>query len=186
MKVRIMGLALSLCLVLSSCGSRDSGGQASLLAQAAGWDDTQTLLVIGGREVPGWWYLYWLSGACDRVREEYALSGADLDWQAAVGNGTLADEVKEQALRDTALYTQVELWAEQYGYTLTQEDQASLEQEWQEQTAGGEEAALHQLESQGLTRERAEERLKQKLSVRDYYNSKAALARAMARLKTRR
>ena len=32
-------------------------------------------------------------------------------------------------------------------------------------------------------RERAEERLKQKLSVRDYYNSKAALARAMARLK---
>ncbi len=157
MKVRIMGLALSLCLVLSSCGSRDSGGQASLLAQAAGWDDTQTLLVIGGREVPGWRYLYWLSGACDRVREEYALSGADLDWQATVGNGTLADEVKEQALRDTALYTQVELWAEQYGYTLTQEDQASLEQEWQEQTAGGEEAALHQLESQGLTRERAEE-----------------------------
>ena len=90
MKVRIMGLALSLCLVLSSCGSRDSGGQASLLAQAAGWDDTQTLLVIGGREVPGWRYLYWLSGACDRVREEYALSGADLDWQAAVGNGQVA------------------------------------------------------------------------------------------------
>ena len=35
-------------------------------------------------------------------------------------------------------------------------------------------------------RERAEERLKQKLSVRDYYNSKAALARAMARLKVAR
>ena len=32
-------------------------------------------------------------------------------------------------------------------------------------------------------RERAEERLKQKLSLRDYYNSKAALARAMARLR---
>ena len=35
-------------------------------------------------------------------------------------------------------------------------------------------------------RERAEERLKQKLSVRDYYTSKAALARAMARLKAGR
>ena len=35
-------------------------------------------------------------------------------------------------------------------------------------------------------RERAEERLRQKLSVRDYYNSKAALARAMARLKAAR
>ena len=32
-------------------------------------------------------------------------------------------------------------------------------------------------------RERAEERLRQKLSMRDYYNSKAALARALARLK---
>ena len=157
MKFRIMGLALSLCLVLSSCGGQDGGGQASLLAQATGWDDTQTLLVIGGREVPGWRYLYWLAGACDQVQEEYTLSGAELDWQAAVGTGTLADEVKDQALRDTALYTQVELWAEQYGYTLTQEDQASLEQEWQEQTAGGEEMALRQLESQGLTRERAEE-----------------------------
>ena len=32
-------------------------------------------------------------------------------------------------------------------------------------------------------KERAEERLRQKLSMRDYYNSKAALARALARLK---
>lgn len=35
-------------------------------------------------------------------------------------------------------------------------------------------------------RERAEERLKQKLSIQEYYNSKAALARAMARLKAAR
>ena len=35
-------------------------------------------------------------------------------------------------------------------------------------------------------RERAEEHLRQKLSVRDYYNYKAALARAMARLKAGR
>jgi F-type H+-transporting ATPase subunit epsilon len=34
-------------------------------------------------------------------------------------------------------------------------------------------------------RERAEERLRHKQSVVEYYNSKAALARAMARLKTR-
>ena len=35
-------------------------------------------------------------------------------------------------------------------------------------------------------RERAEERLRQKQSVQEYYRSKAALARAMARLKTGR
>ena len=35
-------------------------------------------------------------------------------------------------------------------------------------------------------KKRAEERLRQKQSIREYYHSKAALARAMARLKTRR
>ena len=35
-------------------------------------------------------------------------------------------------------------------------------------------------------KERAEERLRQKQSIHEYYHSKAALARAMARLKTRR
>ena len=42
------------------------------------------------------------------------------------------------------------------------------------------------LKRAAAARERAEERLKQKLSMRDYYNSKAALARAMARLKAGR
>ena len=35
-------------------------------------------------------------------------------------------------------------------------------------------------------KERAEERLRQKQSIHEYYHSKAALARAMARLKARR
>lgn len=35
-------------------------------------------------------------------------------------------------------------------------------------------------------KKRAEEQLRQKQSIREYYHSKAALARAMARLKTRR
>ena len=35
-------------------------------------------------------------------------------------------------------------------------------------------------------KQRAEERLRQKQSIHEYYHSKAALARAMARLKTRR
>ena len=35
-------------------------------------------------------------------------------------------------------------------------------------------------------KQRAEERLRQKQSIHEYYHSKAALARAMARLKTRK
>ena len=40
--------------------------------------------------------------------------------------------------------------------------------------------------SEEIDRKRAEERLRQKQSIHEYYHSKAALARAMARLKTRR
>jgi len=47
--------------------------------------------------------------------------------------------------------------------------------------------ALKQTEQELIAaKERAEERLRQKLSIQEYYNSKAALARAMARLKAAR
>ena len=49
----------------------------------------------------------------------------------------------------------------------------------------GAEGRLTEKEQQAA-KERAEERLRQKESIREYYHSKAALARAMARLKTRR
>ena len=43
-----------------------------------------------------------------------------------------------------------------------------------------------ELTEERTARQQAEERLRQKESIREYYHSKAALARAMARLKTRR
>ena len=49
----------------------------------------------------------------------------------------------------------------------------------------GEDYAAYR-EKAEAARERAEERLRQKQSIHEYYHSKAALARAMARLKTRR
>ena len=49
----------------------------------------------------------------------------------------------------------------------------------------GEDYAAYR-EKAEAARERAEERRRQKQSIHEYYHTKAALARAMARLKTRR
>ena len=72
MKLRIIGLALSLSLVLTACGGEgDGGGRASFLGRAAGISEEETLLTVDGRAVPGWRYLYWLAAACDQLAEEY-------------------------------------------------------------------------------------------------------------------
>jgi len=113
MKKRMLGLALSLCLTLTACGGepKESGGQTSILGQAAGLEETELLLTIQGREVPAWRYLYWLAYTCDQIAARYEASRLTLDWNIPVSGGTLADYAKDQALADTALYATVENWA---------------------------------------------------------------------------
>lgn len=117
MRTRIIGLALSLCLLLTACGGKepDSRGQVSRLGRAAGLDENAVLLTVDGREVPAWRYLCWLAYTCDRVAQQYAAAGLALDWKAPVTGGTLADYARDQALADTALYAVVENWAAEYG-----------------------------------------------------------------------
>ena len=158
MKLRIIGLALSLSLVLTACGGEgDGGGRASFLGRAAGISEEETLLTVDGRAVPGWRYLYWLAAACDQLAEEYRAAGKELDWQAGTEQGTPAQWALRQALADTALYATVENWAERYGCALTESDRQQLETDWEEQAGDGEEAALAELRNRGLDRERAQE-----------------------------
>ena len=128
MKLRIIGLALSLSLVLTACGGEgDGGGRASFLGRAAGISEEETLLTVDGRAVPGWRYLYWLAAACDQLAEEYRAAGKELDWQAGTEQGTPAQWALRQALADTALYATVENWAERYGCALTESDRQQLD-----------------------------------------------------------
>lgn len=105
-----------LCLMLTACGGKHED-QTSAFSEPEKLNEEAVLLTVDGREVPAWKYLYWLTYACDQVREKYQKSGLPLDWETPVSGGTLASYVKDQALANTALYATVENWAERYGCT---------------------------------------------------------------------
>ena len=155
---RIITTALAgvLLLSLTACGGKAAGDD--LLSRASGVSAAETLLTVDGRAVEAWRYLYWLAYTCDAIQTAYDDAGAELDWDAAYGEGTLADYAGEQALADTVLYAVVETMAEDHGCALTDGDRAALEADWDAAAAaaGGEEAYLTQLADLGLDRERAE------------------------------
>lgn len=120
--------AAMLCLLLSGCGrGGDSAASGGLLGRAAGLDESETLLVIDGREIPAWQYLYWLAADCQQLEARCEVAETPLDWAAPLPDGgTYGELVKADALADTALYATVQTWAETYGCTLTAEERAAL------------------------------------------------------------
>lgn len=156
MKRRILALLFCLVLLLSACGGTNAG-EGGLLSRASGIDGEEVLLTVDGREVPAWRYLYWLTTVCDQIRTAWNDAGRTLDWQQTLSGEPLADYARRKALENTALYATVETMAEENGVTLTEEDQAQLDGEWQEKVTeyGSEEAYLQALERMGLGREEA-------------------------------
>lgn len=119
-------LILMLCLLLTGC-SRNVPNQKeakSALEKASGLEETAVLMTVDGRDVPVWRYLYWLVWTCNQLQQSHAESGMELDWDAPVSGGTLAQYVKEQALADTALYAVVENLAQETGYVPAQGSRA--------------------------------------------------------------
>ena len=156
MKRCVPALCLCLALLLSACGT-SAAGEGGLLSRASGIADDEVLLTVDGREVPAWRYLYWLTSVCDQIRTAWNESGRTLDWQQTLSGEPLADYARRKALENTALYATVETLAEDNGITLSEEDQAQLDEEWQEKVTeyGGEEAYLEALARMGLGKEEA-------------------------------
>ncbi len=126
MKKRIFTLLLPLILLLTACVKAPEP-DVRPLGQAAGLDETETLLVIDGRDIPAWQYLYWLALDCRQMEESCEAAGEPVDWASSLSDGgTLADLVKADALADTALYATVETWAAAYGCALTDAERSAL------------------------------------------------------------
>lgn len=149
MKHTVWCLTLVLCLLLSACGSDGDGTrQAPSFQDAAQTEETDIWLVVDGREVPAWRYLYWLSRACGAIRTEYEAAGLEPDWTAAAGTETLGEYVKQQALSDTVLYATVENWAERYGCTAGSEETQAAPDMGVTQEQAGELAATGRMYAQ--------------------------------------
>lgn len=151
-------LACALLLTLVACGGKGTPPGDDLLSRASGTPSDEPGLTVDGREVEAWRYLYWLAYTCDSIQTAYDDAGTELDWDAAFGEGTLADYAAEQALADTVLYAVVENMAEDQDCALTEEDRAAMEADWTAaaEAAGGEDAYLTDLGRLGLDRTRAE------------------------------
>ena len=151
-------LACALLLTLAACGGKGTPPGDDLLSRASGTPSDEPGLTVDGREVEAWRYLYWLAYTCDSIQIAYDDAGTELDWDAAFGEGTLADYAAEQALADTVLYAVVENMAEDQDCALTEEDRAAMEADWTAaaEAAGGEDAYLTDLGRLGLDRTRAE------------------------------
>ena len=151
-------LACALLLTLAACGGKGTPPGDDLLSRASGTPSDESGLTVDGREVEAWRYLYWLAYTCDSIQTAYDDAGTELDWDAAFGEGTLADYAAEQALADTVLYAVVENMAEDQDCALTEEDRAAMEADWTAaaEAAGGEDAYLTDLGRLGLDRTRAE------------------------------
>lgn len=151
-------LACALLLTLAACGGKGTPPGDDLLSRVSGTPSDEPGLTVDGREVEAWRYLYWLAYTCDSIQTAYDDAGTELDWDAAFGEGTLADYAAEQALADTVLYAVVENMAEDQDCALTEEDRAAMEADWTAaaEAAGGEDAYLTDLGRLGLDRTRAE------------------------------
>lgn len=146
-------LAVSVLMVLwIASGDRMSAGQRTdgLYYEVAGIHPDAVLMRINGEDISAEEYLYWLAYDC-----EYLTSYVpNLDFSAEVSNGmTYGSYAKADAVETVKLYALLRQWAKQYNVSLTEEDEARLQQQRQQYVTyyGGEEGYQQQLQLLGIS-----------------------------------
>ena len=146
-------LAVSVLMVLwIASGDRMSSGQRTdgLYYEVTGIHPDAVLMRINGEDISAEEYLYWLAYDC-----EYLTSYVpNLDFSAEVSNGmTYGSYAKADAVETVKLYALLRQWAKQYNVSLTEEDEARLQQQRQQYVTyyGGEEGYQQQLQLLGIS-----------------------------------
>ena len=152
-QVRRYLLAISVLMVLwIASGDRMSSGQRTdgLYYEVTGIHPDAVLMRINGEDISAEEYLYWLAYDC-----EYLTSYVpNLDFSAEVSNGmTYGSYAKADAVETVKLYALLRQWAKQYNVSLTEEDEARLQQQRQQYVTyyGGEEGYQQQLQLLGIS-----------------------------------
>ena len=153
-------LVLLLALSLTACGSTPAQQERdpSLIHGVTGHDPDEVMLTVDGRDVTLEMYLYGVLYTIDYISSNFGDSYVDdaglLQWDTELESGiTLADYVMDEALNTAVMYATVENWEDDYGLTLTQEQEDALDSEldYMAEQLGGQEAMEEYLYSRGLS-----------------------------------
>lgn len=165
---RLLALGLTLIMglsLLTGCGSKKTELRKSgLYYDASGISPDAVLLTVDGWDMTADRYFYWLTTNCDYISHAYQPDGS-LDWEMERGGKTLAEYVKEEAVRSTAFYGTIERLAKKYDCAITSEDLGAIDVQWNTavQQYGTEEDYLNVLAQVGVDKAHAQ------LVTADYY-----------------
>ncbi len=149
------GLLASIVLVgcVAYMGNMPNGKRTDgIFYEASGIHPDAALLMVNNRAVSAEEFLYWLAYDCDYLTARIGT----VDFNQKVGDTmTYGQYAMNDAESAVVLYEVVRQWAEAAGVTLTDEDQAALNQQREQyvQYYGGEEGYAQQLALMGISEE---------------------------------
>ena len=162
-RISALLLALLMTVSLTACSSPEedaptAGSEEGLFYEVTGLDPDAVMLTADGKDITVGMYLYWLVYTMSSVStvSDWVDDAGLLKWDEEVSEGeTVRYLVLEETLNTAKLYMIVENWADQYGFTLTDEEEQSVQAELDTmaQQLGGEEAYQAYLWDMGLTEE---------------------------------
>lgn len=172
MKKKSVVLILAALMLLTSCSGKPAAKETptGVYYEITGVDPTETVLVLDGNEIPAELYCYWAAFNCSALEyqlnmyhdyfgmyEEIFQDDGTIDWNANFPSSdlTLNEYAKDMAEDTVFFYAAIENLAKQYGVELTEEDQASVEEEMQSMadSLGGDAEFENYLEETGLSRD---------------------------------
>ena len=151
-----MGVLLAGALLLGGlAGCQSEPAADDVTYRLTGIRRDAPLVTVDGREVAAEDYLFWLSQSVS-LQQQYGNLLEDADWEADLGGTTAAEYVKNDALQAVTYLAVVSNKAQEYGITLTEEEQADLDSQMSqmEESLAGTGATLQMaLEAQGISEE---------------------------------
>ncbi len=121
----LVGLALSLLICAGMIMTGRLGSNKPLLQQASGLKGNETVMTVDGEPVEAWEYLYMVSYTAQSL-SYYGITDLSTPLSETY---TAADYVSQQAESQAVQQAAIRKWAADMGITLTEEDQAAIEEQ---------------------------------------------------------
>lgn len=121
-----------------------ASAQADGIYRAAGVKPDTTVMTLDGNEAPADMFVYWLNNSCyywNYMLQSYIGTGLDLNGDMPFGEESASDFIRSEAVRTVTQQLVLENLANEYGVTLSDEDEASVDAQIAQaaESLGGEE-----------------------------------------------